>query len=63
MPYAVGQRLRCDQCGAEIVFTRPCPCPDTDTMHHQDICCGKNMRLLGPEEVDDEPPPKGAGLA
>ncbi len=53
MPYAVGQRLRCDSCGAEIVFTRACPCPDTETMHHRDICCGKDMRLVAPDEPTD----------
>ena len=47
MPHPTGERLRCDQCGAEIVFVKPCPCPETEPKTHRDICCGEDMRSLG----------------
>lgn len=46
MAHNVGERLRCDECGAEIVFTQPCPCPEREPKTHADICCGKEMRRL-----------------
>lgn len=50
MPHPVGERFRCDECGAEILFVKPCPCPD---QHHSDTCCGKPMRSLGVEASAD----------
>lgn len=47
MPHPVGERLRCDQCGAEIVFEKACDCPEREPKTHHDICCGKEMRSLG----------------
>lgn len=47
MPHPIGERLRCDDCGAEIVFMKPCPCPDREPKAHSDMCCGKEMRSLG----------------
>lgn len=47
MSHPVGERLRCDECGAEIVFVKECPCPERDPKMHSDICCGKEMRSLG----------------
>lgn len=49
MPHPIGEKLRCDECGAEIVFVRPCPCPETEPKKHSDLCCGKEMRSLGVE--------------
>jgi hypothetical protein len=46
MPHPVGERLRCDECGAEIMFVKACPCPDSEPKAHSDICCGKEMRKL-----------------
>ena len=45
--HPVGERLRCDECGAEIVFVQACPCPETEHSTHPDICCDKQMRSLG----------------
>lgn len=47
MPHPVGERLRCDECGADIVFTKACPCPGREPKMHSDVCCGKEMRSLG----------------
>lgn len=46
MPHLTGERLRCDECGAEIVFVHECACTDSRSKH-ADICCGKEMRSLG----------------
>lgn len=48
MPHPVGERLVCDECGAEIVFVKECPCPDSE---HSDMCCGKPMRSVGVQPV------------
>jgi hypothetical protein len=47
MPHPEGERLVCDDCGAEIVFVKACPCPEREPKSHQDVCCGKEMRSLG----------------
>jgi hypothetical protein len=47
MPHPVGERLRCDECGAELMFVKACPCPEREPKSHSDICCGKEMRNLG----------------
>ena len=47
MPHPAGERLRCDACGAEIEFVKPCTCPDGDPKRHPDVCCGQPMRSLG----------------
>jgi hypothetical protein len=46
MPHPVGERLRCDDCGAEIMFVKACPCPDRESRSHSDICCGKEMHRV-----------------
>lgn len=46
MPHPIGEKLRCDECGAEIVYTKACPCPGGDPKKHADICCGKQMRMV-----------------
>ena len=50
MAHPVGERLRCDECGAEIVFVSACPCPEAEPKAHSDICCGKEMRTVGVEQ-------------
>jgi len=47
MPHPTGERLRCDECGAEIMFTKACPCPEREPRQHSDLCCGKEMRSMG----------------
>lgn len=42
MPRASGDRYRCEKCGAELVYTKPCPCPAG--MPHVEICCGQQMK-------------------
>jgi len=41
MSREVGDRYRCDQCGAQLVYEKGCPC-DED-MPHAEMCCGKQM--------------------
>ncbi len=60
MPHPTGEKLRCDDCGAEIVFTKACPCPEREPKAHSDLCCGKEMRSVG-IEPRAEPAAKAAG--
>ncbi len=41
MSREAGDRYRCDSCGAELVYEKPCPCGDA--MDHKETCCGKQM--------------------
>ena len=50
MPRKTDERYDCDKCGAELVYTKPCPC--NEGMHHAEICCGEQMRRVEP---GDEP--------
>lgn len=61
MPHPVGEKLRCDECGAEIVFLKECPCPDMQPKNHSDICCGKEMRSLGVETSSGQSPLRASG--
>ena len=56
MPHPTGERLRCDDCGAEIMFVKACPCPDAKK--HSDVCCGKEMRSLGIATTSESPHPE-----
>lgn len=47
MSHPAGERLRCDECGAEILFVSECPCPEREPRAHSDLCCSKEMRSLG----------------
>jgi hypothetical protein len=44
----VGEKYKCESCGAELVYQKACPCGDG--MVHQEICCGKQMTKI---ESDD----------
>lgn len=57
MPYATGERFACDECGAEIVFTKPCNCPEKTPKAHSNLCCEKEMRSLGAEKAVEQPRP------
>jgi len=46
MSREIGDRYRCDSCGAELVYEKPCPCGDD--MVHSEVCCEKPMT-----KVDD----------
>lgn len=58
MPHPIGERLRGDACGAEIVFEKACPCPDREPQQHYDVCCGKPMRNVGVGPQASESPPQ-----
>ncbi len=36
-----GDRYRCEKCGAQLVYEKPCPCHEG--MSHSEICCGVQM--------------------
>lgn len=55
MPHPTGQRLRCESCGAEILFVKPCPCPEREPKTHADVCCGEQMQLVEAGETAAEP--------
>jgi hypothetical protein len=42
MSRKTGATFTCEKCGAELVYTKPCPCPDG--MPHSEICCGSQMK-------------------
>lgn len=60
MPHFVGERLRCDECGAEIVYTKPCLCPEREPQAHSNLCCSQEMRILGVEAPAASPPAQAA---
>jgi len=41
MSREIGDRYRCEACGAELVYEKACPCGDQ--MDHSEICCGNQM--------------------
>lgn len=49
MPRRVGDRYRCEKCGAELVYEKPCPCPED--MPHSEICCGQQMTPVSKDEA------------
>jgi hypothetical protein len=44
MPRKAGDRFRCEKCGAQLVYEKPCPCPPD--MPHVEICCGRQMTAV-----------------
>lgn len=42
-----GDKFKCESCGAEIVYTKACPCPTNEPTQHAEICCGQAMRAVG----------------
>lgn len=54
MAHPAGERLRCETCGAEIVYVQPCNCPPGERKTHQDVCCGKDMRAIDRETGADD---------
>ena len=48
MSREVGEKYKCESCGAQLMYEKPCPCGDG--MVHQEICCGEQMIKL---ENDD----------
>jgi hypothetical protein len=60
MSHPVGERLRCDECGAEIVYVVACECPEHEKKTHSDICCSKEMRSLGVSAGTEPPQPQAS---
>jgi hypothetical protein len=58
MAHQAGERLRCEECGAEILYVRACPCPDDEHKAHPDVCCDRPMTSLGVERVAESPRPE-----
>lgn len=58
MAYETGERLRCNDCGAEIMFVKPCLCPPQDSKSHANVCCGEEMERLGADrsQASEEQP-------
>lgn len=44
MPRAIGERYRCEKCGAQLVYEIACPCPEG--MAHSETCCGVQMKKV-----------------
>lgn len=44
MGRAVGEKYACEKCGAELVYTKECPCPEGSG--HREVCCGEQMKKL-----------------
>ena len=42
MARSAGARYECDECGAVLVYEKPCPCQSED--EHSEICCDKQMK-------------------
>ncbi|WP_438014961.1 hypothetical protein WMF18_29255 [Sorangium sp. So ce315] len=47
MAHPVGEKLHCDDCGAEVVYLAACNCPPQEQSKHTNVCCGQEMRSLG----------------
>ena len=44
MPRAIGDRYACRSCGAQLVYEKPCTCPEGKP--HSEICCGVQMDVV-----------------
>jgi hypothetical protein len=47
MARSAGDRYVCEGCGAELVYEKACPCPESASSPHSEICCGKQMKVVG----------------
>lgn len=54
MGHPAGERLRCNVCGAEIIYVKGCPCPETEQKAHSDVCCDEEMESLGVESLSEK---------
>jgi hypothetical protein len=39
-----GDRYVCEKCGAVLVYEKACPCPESGSHPHSEICCGQQMK-------------------
>lgn len=44
MSRSAGTRYECEECGAVLVYEKPCPCKSET--EHSEICCDKPMKQL-----------------
>lgn len=44
MSREAGQHYECEECGAVLVYEKPCPC--ASETEHAETCCNKQMKLL-----------------
>lgn len=44
MARSAGARYECEECGAVLVYEKPCPC--TAANEHAEVCCDKPMKQL-----------------
>lgn len=44
MSRSAGARYECEECGAVLVYEKPCPC--TSENEHSEVCCDKPMKQL-----------------
>ena len=51
MSRAADERYACEKCGAELIYTKACPC--NDARSHSEICCGEQMRRVETREGED----------
>ncbi len=49
-----GDRYVCEKCGAVLVYEKACPCPESGSHSHSEICCGQQMKAM-----DKNAPTKG----
>lgn len=42
MSRETGERYSCEQCGAQLVYEKPCTCTQGAT--HSEICCDQQMK-------------------
>lgn len=46
MSRGAGERYECEECGAVLIYEKPCPCTAAD--EHSEMCCNKQMKQLAP---------------
>lgn len=51
MPRSIGERYACESCGAQLVYEKPCPCPEGKP--HSEICCGVQMKRVEQKPSSD----------
>jgi hypothetical protein len=48
MSRETGDHYRCEKCGAQLVYEKPCHCPAE--MPHTEVCCGQQMKKVTPKK-------------
>ncbi len=58
MAHPLGEKLRCEECGAEVVYIKACNCPEREKKVHSHLCCNKEMRSIGVQPSATVPSPR-----